>query len=194
MMMLNQDRTTTGPQPDQDRTTPLYRKKERKKERRKEDLQIKAPYQKILDLYHEHCKTLPSVQRLSISRKAKIELRWAENNQLEVWESVFKKFGSSSFYTGDNDRGWKADFDWFISSEDKFLRNIEKDMGGEKAQQKKDVDEKGICIFCRNGGSVNTMDGFWRCICDCGNHPACRNNEMVPEEQLEKMRNARRNV
>lgn len=38
--------------------------------------------------------------------------RWRERPDREYWAEVFRRIGESSFLTGDNDRGWRADFEW----------------------------------------------------------------------------------
>lgn len=40
--------------------------------------------------------------------------RWKANEEPEYWERVLSKLHRSAFCTGKNDRGWKANFDWFI--------------------------------------------------------------------------------
>jgi len=91
-----------------------------------------VPFQKIVDLYHEHCPQLPRVKVLSAKRKAQLRSRWKtfeywkgfgrpgtkeyiRFNELEQWERYFKFITEKCpFLNGKNDRGWVANFDFVI--------------------------------------------------------------------------------
>jgi len=77
---------------------------------------------------------LPKITKITEQRKAKI------NSRLPLWEKlaqerncdietllteVFNKIKDSKFLLGDNDRGWRADFDWFIKSDKQTIRTLE---------------------------------------------------------------------
>lgn len=75
-----------------------------------------VPYQKIVDLYHEHCPKFPRVVKLSAKRKKHMSARWKdEADNLEFWATYFKHAATSNFLGGSNDRSWKADIDFLIS-------------------------------------------------------------------------------
>lgn len=44
---------------------------------------------------------------------------------LRVFESLFKKSEASSFMNGNNDRNWKADFDWMVKNNNNFAKILE---------------------------------------------------------------------
>jgi len=74
------------------------------------------PYQKILELYHQHCPKFSKVIKLSEKRKRAIRARWKDDaDNLEYWESYFKHAATSRFLNGQNDRNWIADIDFLIS-------------------------------------------------------------------------------
>lgn len=74
-----------------------------------------TPYEKIKDLYNNICVSLPQIKVISESRKKHIQARWKQYNyDLSVFEELFKKTQESNFLRGNNDKGWKADFDWLI--------------------------------------------------------------------------------
>ena len=89
-----------------------------------------VPYQKIVDLYHEHCPQLPAVKVLSDKRKKTLRARWHsfefyrggpgskelhKFDELDTWERYFKFITDRCpFMNGENDRGWVANFDFVI--------------------------------------------------------------------------------
>ena len=74
-----------------------------------------VPYEKIKDLYHDLCPSLPKVITLSENRKKHIQARFRQyGNDLEVFRTLFKAAGESDFLNGKNDRKWTANFDWLM--------------------------------------------------------------------------------
>ena len=80
-------------------------------------------YELFKSTYNKFCSSLPQVRMLTEKRKKAIR---AFLNELDFidFETACKKANESSFLTGQNDRGWKADFD-FIIRVDKALNIIE---------------------------------------------------------------------
>ena len=70
-------------------------------------------FQSIVDLYHDICKSFPSVRSLSDSRKKAIKAR-LNTYTLDDFKTVFENAEASSFLKGKNDRNWQATFDWII--------------------------------------------------------------------------------
>lgn len=83
----------------------------------------KLIYQQIINLYNEICSSFPTVVVLTDSRKNAIKQCLAHHS-LDAFEKVFRNVNESSFLSGDNDYGWKADFDWVIQL-GKFSRILE---------------------------------------------------------------------
>ena len=97
-----------------------------------------VPYQKIKKLYNQICgDQLPSIRTISDQRRKHLRARWKEEGNLDIFEYLFRKTIQSDFLTGDNDRGWQADFDWLIKNETNFNKVLEGryDNSGKKNNQ-----------------------------------------------------------
>jgi hypothetical protein len=81
-------------------------------------------YQEIVDEYHSICTNLPKVTKLTDKRKKSINARVNDFDR-ETVTAVFKKLSKSKWHNGDNDRNWKADFDW-IMNPNNFVKILEK--------------------------------------------------------------------
>lgn len=80
-------------------------------------------YQRMVDLYSKICTKLSKVIKITNKRKTEID----KLLKLYSWEEIedaFIKINSSMFCTGNNDRGWKADFDFCINT-DKMANALE---------------------------------------------------------------------
>jgi len=74
-----------------------------------------CPHQKIVDSYHTYFPVGPKVKVITDKRKRSIKARWVNGgNGLEFWDAYFAHAAKSRFLTGNNDRNWIADFDFFI--------------------------------------------------------------------------------
>jgi len=84
-----------------------------------------VPYQKIIDLYHEHLPKLAKVVKLTNKRKTAIRNRWKDDaDNLKFWEDYFKYCAKSKFLHGGNERGWEASID-FLVREDVIVKTQE---------------------------------------------------------------------
>lgn len=85
-----------------------------------------APHEKIKTLYNDLCPSLPQVRAVSERRKKHLRARWKQFDcDLATFKKVFKKVEASDFCRGENDRGWKADFDWLIRNDENMLKVLE---------------------------------------------------------------------
>lgn len=83
-------------------------------------------YAGVREMFNSICVCLPKVNLMTQKRKDKVRLRLKEmGNELETLKAFLEKVASCSFLNGDNSRGWKADFDWLFSSEDKWISVME---------------------------------------------------------------------
>jgi len=84
-------------------------------------------YTEIVDLYHEHCPSLPPVRNLNNKRKKLIRQRLSEGYTIADFAQVFRNTEADDFMTGKNDRKWKANIDYILRNgkEDKFLQLLE---------------------------------------------------------------------
>ena len=95
-------------------------------EKGKTDAQIEADKITLfVTLWHQHCPSLPKVQKLTQARRDKIRARLTDEPDLDVWEEVFLKIQASSFCNGDNAHGWKASFDWITSNATNYVKVLE---------------------------------------------------------------------
>ena len=71
--------------------------------------------QQLADRYNAICTSLPKVVRLTDKRRRAVRLIYGKGYTPEQLDEAFRKAQSSSFCTGQNDRHWKADFDWLLN-------------------------------------------------------------------------------
>ena len=57
---------------------------------------------------------VPKVAKLTDGRKQTLRARLQDPTFADRWRDAMGHIGSSSFCRGANDRGWRADFDWFL--------------------------------------------------------------------------------
>jgi len=67
---------------------------------------------------------LAAVQRVTAARRAKAKARLRDCGGLDGWAEALTKVRDSPFLRGDNDRGWRADFD-FLLQESSFTKLLE---------------------------------------------------------------------
>lgn len=94
--------------------------------------QTRINYQKIQELYHSTCKSFPTIETLSESRKNKLKLRIAEFKKvypdaeyMAVLRRIFLKLENSDFCKGENTKDWKASFDWIFTNDKNWIKIIE---------------------------------------------------------------------
>lgn len=87
----------------------------------------KVDFDKIINLYHSICKSYPRILKLSDARKRKITIRFKDEmkGDFKLLESLFVKMEESKFLRGDNQRGWKATFDWLFSNDKNWVKVAE---------------------------------------------------------------------
>ena len=83
-------------------------------------------YQNIVNMYNDTCVSLPTLSKLTDSRKRAIKAR-LKDNSLDVIKKVFEKAEASDFLKGlknTDGRTWKANFD-FLMKEANFIKTLE---------------------------------------------------------------------
>ena len=86
-------------------------------------LEEKDKYNNIIGIYNSYCPNLPRVQKLTSKRKTAINKLLKELTEKQFID-VCIIANTSDFLIGDNDRNWKADFD-FIIRPDKAVSILE---------------------------------------------------------------------
>ncbi len=80
----------------------------------------------IVNLYHDRCPSFPRVIKLSDKRKMKVRVRFEEMNfSYETLQEVFDRCEASHFMRGDNNHGWRADFDWIFANSQNWVKVLE---------------------------------------------------------------------
>jgi hypothetical protein len=70
----------------------------------------------LVEAWNEICvPLLPPVQSLPPRRKGTARARMKEHPDLEEWKGIFQRIVASKFLRGENDKGWRADFDWCLN-------------------------------------------------------------------------------
>lgn len=87
---------------------------------------------RVVEIYNKYCTNLPQVQKLTEKRSKNID-SFLKEFSVEQFEEICKKANVSEFLIGQNERNWKADFD-FIMRTDKATAILE----GKYSQKKKD--------------------------------------------------------
>lgn len=82
----------------------------------KKDAPPPCPYDKIIELYHINCRSLPRVKIMDEPRKKLMRDRWRQDvkhQSLEFWEQYFQYVNASDFLTGVT-TNWNASLDWLF--------------------------------------------------------------------------------
>lgn len=77
----------------------------------------------ITELWNEMAQEcgLPKVQVLTPKRKQRIKTCWEMMPDIEKWRIAINEVPKNPFNRGENDRNWRANFDWFINTKCPFL-------------------------------------------------------------------------
>ena len=113
-------------------------------------------YESILNLYHQECPSFNRIIKLSDTRKSKIRTRLGEMPEgIETFRTVFGKMEASDFCKGENDRGWKATFDWLIENTNNWLKVIEGNYDNKPQADHSNIHQS---KSFRRGGTIDPND------------------------------------
>ena len=84
----------------------------------------KEVFNNFLNIYNEECTNLPKCLKITEKRKVAINKCLKEKIDEEVFRQICIKANQSDFLIGENDRNWKADFD-FVTRSDKAMQILE---------------------------------------------------------------------
>ena len=76
-----------------------------------------CPYVQVQALYNKICTRLPRCRDMTAQRKSRLKSVWnsaSKRQTLSWWEEYFTLVDKSDFLSGNNDRGWTANFDWIL--------------------------------------------------------------------------------
>lgn len=112
---FSNNKVTTGEQ----QSNTITRRK--KKELRNNNVEVPKNIRLIYDFYIEKFGNNPNQFRLTDQRKAKIKLRLKQNGTDQLKQAI-EYVANSPFHRGDNDRGWRADLDFIIRTQEQVER------------------------------------------------------------------------
>jgi hypothetical protein len=69
------------------------------------------------DIKRHWNESLAVSHTLTEARRNKIKTRWKDATFRERWQEAIDRISASDFCRGLNDRGWKADLDWFLHTD-----------------------------------------------------------------------------
>lgn len=72
---------------------------------------------RLAEIWNRERSGLPEVRGCSGTRRRQAETRWREKPDPDYWSGIVRRIATSPFCRGENDRGWRADFDFFIRPE-----------------------------------------------------------------------------
>ncbi|GFO60955.1 hypothetical protein GMST_32800 [Geomonas silvestris] len=99
-------------------------KEGKEEEKREKSSGDKSPLPSALaDLWNQIVKE-PRVMKVTKAREGKIRGRLKERD-LGGWAEVFRIIARAPFLRGENDRGWRADFDWVIANDNNAVKVLE---------------------------------------------------------------------
>ena len=84
----------------------------------------KEVFDNFLNIYNQECTNLPKCLKITEKRKVAINKCLKEKIDEEVFKEICIKANQSNFLIGENDRNWKADFD-FVTRSDKAMQILE---------------------------------------------------------------------
>lgn len=76
-----------------------------------------CPYQKIRELFNSTCVSFTPITAIEGNRKKTVAARWHKNDSFDAFAEVFRIAEASDYLKGQNDRNWKADFDWLMRAD-----------------------------------------------------------------------------
>lgn len=79
----------------------------------------------FLELYASCAPSLPQPRQVTNGRMRKVGQRLKTHPSRDFWRDVFSKANQTPFLKGENDRGWKADLDWFVKNDENAVKVLE---------------------------------------------------------------------
>jgi hypothetical protein len=129
-----------------------------------------VPYTKIMELYNRTCASFPKIQIIDGSRRKAVGARFKTYGNIDVFRTLFEKTEASSFLKGNNDRNWRADFDWLMKP-----NNTAKVLEGK-------YDDKGVNTHAGNRRNNEQSDSGPRDVSLTGFHMATGDDDWGAKE------------
>ncbi|MFQ6105414.1 MAG: hypothetical protein ACE5OP_14160 [Candidatus Glassbacteria bacterium] len=131
--------------------------------------------QDLVSLWNEKAIGLQKVRDLTPSRTRHIRQRLKERS-IEEWGAIIERITQTSFLMGENERGWKAKFNWLIEKPDPGVKILEGFYDNHRNMSDPSDDEKlKRCRKCEKytakSVTVDCEENIFRRVCqnqDCG--------------------------
>ena len=84
-------------------------------------------YMSILDTWNEmaNANALSKIKTISPKRKTRINIILKSMPDIKDWRTAIYEIPKNNYLLGSNDRGWKANIDWFLNSNETALKLLE---------------------------------------------------------------------
>jgi len=79
----------------------------------------------FMDHWNSH-ESLPRIMKMTDARKRQVTVRARDPSFRDNWNLAVTLLSRSAFHTGDNDRQWRADVDWFLKNDKNYLKILER--------------------------------------------------------------------
>jgi hypothetical protein len=93
---------------------------------------------RLVRLWNSNRGSLPECKSLGNDRRKKATLRWREHPDEAFWVSLAQFLAKSDWHQGKNDRGWRADFDFFVQAKT-CLKFREGTLGGQQQRASRPI-------------------------------------------------------
>ena len=81
--------------------------------------------EQLLEIYDTERGSLPCAERLTVERRRQCVLRLAAGLSTEEFAQAVRRAAQTPFLAGGGDRGWRANFDWFVANDTNVRRVLE---------------------------------------------------------------------
>lgn len=108
----------------------LSQKRKRREEGKERQVPVgtvpaRVATEEFADAWNRSCGRLPKVRDLTEGRRKKLRARMAQGITVAKFAEVVCICAATPFLTGDNPRGWHADFDWLIENDTNIAKVME---------------------------------------------------------------------
>jgi hypothetical protein len=112
------------PTPSGANTDVLADHKERRKRREEIEEKNQPETQSFVDLWNSK-RNLPRIKSFTGQRQKHFQARMRQPFFAQNRAEIIERISRSSFCTGGNDRGWRADIDWLLKNDTNFAKVLE---------------------------------------------------------------------
>jgi hypothetical protein len=93
----------------------------------------------FVDAWNRHCGGLPKVRDVTDGRRKKVKARVLQGISVERFVEAVERCATTPFTSGQNDRSWKATFDWLVENDTHIAAVLEGKYDPAKPAVKRDV-------------------------------------------------------